>query len=119
LTPSIRIRALILLLSALVCLAIVMTGGFMYNHYAVHYGVHGWGPPEMAFLLEYLLFGSVGVILLGAALDLAAGRRLTAGFDRLASLSSRATWAATAVATAAISCTWASCSSSLALRARA
>jgi Dolichyl-phosphate-mannose-protein mannosyltransferase len=97
LTPSIRIRALILLLSGMVCLAIVMTGGFMYNHYAVHYGAHGWGPPEMAFLLEYLLFGTVAVILLGAAVDLAGGRRLTAGFDRLASLSSGATWEPTAV----------------------
>ncbi len=96
-TPSNRIRVLILLLSAMVCFAIIMTGGFKYDHYAIHYGVHGWGPPEMAFLLEYLLFGAVGVILLGAALDLAAGRRLTAGFDRLASLSSRATWAAAAV----------------------
>lgn len=101
-TPSIRIRALILLLSALVCMAIVMTGGFMYNHYVVHYGVHGWGPPEMAFLLEYLLFGTVAVILLGAALDLAAGRRLTAGFDRLASLSSGTTWEATVVVSALV-----------------
>jgi hypothetical protein len=98
LIASIRLRVLILLLSAMVCFAIVMTGGFAYNHYAVHYGTHGWGPPEIAFLLEYLQFGSVGVILLGAALDLAGGRRLNAGFDRLASLSSGAAWGATAVA---------------------
>jgi hypothetical protein len=94
-TMTVRLRILILLLSALTCFAIVMTGGFAYNHYAIGYGVHGWGPPEVAFLLQYLLFGSSAVVLLGAAFELAAGRRLTAGFDRLASLSSRSAWAAT------------------------
>jgi Dolichyl-phosphate-mannose-protein mannosyltransferase len=98
-TPSTRLRVLVLLLTGMLCLAIVLTGGFMYGHYAVHYGTHGWGPPEMAFLLEYALFGTLGVILLGAAFDLAVGRRLIAGFDRLASASSGATWGATAVAT--------------------
>ncbi len=91
-------RVLILLLSAMVCFAIVMTGGFAYNHYTIHYGVHGWGPPEIAFLLEYLLFGSVATILLAFAFDMAAGRRLTAAFDRLASLSSRSAWAVAAMA---------------------
>jgi hypothetical protein len=92
-----RIRILILLLSAMVCFAIVTTGGLAYNHYAIHYGTHGWGPPEVAFLLQYLLFGVVAVILLGAAFDLAIGPRLSAGFDRLARLSSGAAWITTAV----------------------
>ena len=80
------------LLSAMVCVAIVMTGGLAYNHYAIHYGAHGWGPPEVAFLLHYLLFGTAATILLGGTFDLAFGRRLTAGFDRLATLSSPAAW---------------------------
>jgi hypothetical protein len=50
---TIRIRVLILLLSALVCVAIVITGGLVYRHYTIHYGTHGWGPPEVAFLLHY------------------------------------------------------------------
>jgi hypothetical protein len=92
-----RIRALILLLSAMVCFAIVTTSGLAYNHYAIHYGTHGWGPPEVAFLLHYLLFGATAVLLLGAAFDLAVGRRLTAGFDRLAAISSRPAWFITAL----------------------
>jgi hypothetical protein len=99
---TVRLRVLILLLSAMVCVAIIMTGGFVYNHYAIHYGLHGWGPPEIAFLLQYLLFGSTAVILLASAFDLGAGRRLTAGFDHLASLSSRSAWTATAVAAALV-----------------
>jgi hypothetical protein len=93
-----RIRILTLVLSATLCFAIVMTGGLAYNHYAIHYGIHGWGPPEIAFLLHYLLFGTAAVILLATALDLAAGRRLAAGFDRLASLSSRSAWTITTLA---------------------
>jgi hypothetical protein len=89
---TIRIRALILLLSALLCVAIVMTGGFVYNHYAIHYGTHGWGPPEVAFLLHYLLFGTGAAILLAAAFDAAIGRRLMTGFERLGSRSSRSAW---------------------------
>ncbi|HUM18514.1 MAG TPA: glycosyltransferase family 39 protein [Candidatus Nitrosotalea sp.] len=97
---TVRIRALMLLLAALVCFSIVATGGLVYNHYAIIYGVHGWGPPEMAFLLEYLLFGSVAMILLGASFDLAMGRRLTMAFDGLASLSSRSAWIGVVVVSA-------------------
>jgi hypothetical protein len=93
-----RIRILILLLSAMVCLAIVTSSGSAYNHYAIHYGRHGWGPPEVAFLLHYLLFGATAVVLLGAALDLAMGRHLTDAFDRLATLSARSAWSLTALA---------------------
>jgi hypothetical protein len=94
---TIRIRALILLLSAMVCFAIITTSGLAYNHYAIHYGTHGWGPPEVAFLLHYLLFGTTAVLLLGAAFDLAVGRRLAAGFDRLATISPRSAWSITAL----------------------
>ncbi len=93
-----RIRILILLLLAMVCFAIVTTSGLAYNHYAIHYGRHGWGPPEVAFLLHYLLFGATSVVLLGVALDLAMGRRLTEAFDRLATLSARSAWSLTALA---------------------
>ncbi len=89
---------MILLLSAMVCFAIVATSGLAYNHYAIHYGRHGWGPPEVAFLLHYLLFGSTAVLLLGVALDLAVGRRLTEAFDRLATLSARSAWSVMALA---------------------
>ena len=88
---------LILLLSAMVCVAIVTTSGSAYNHYTIHYGSHGWGPPEVAFLLHYLLFGATSVLLLGAALDLAAGRRLTEAFDRLTALPARSAWSLTAL----------------------
>ncbi|HSL49035.1 MAG TPA: glycosyltransferase family 39 protein [Candidatus Deferrimicrobiaceae bacterium] len=97
-----RIRVLILLFWALVCFAIVTTGGLKYNHYGIHYGSHGWGPPEVAFLFHYLLFGTTAALLLGAAFDLAIGRRLTAGWDRLATLSSRSAWTVTAVLSAAV-----------------
>ena len=93
-----RIRILILLLLAMVCFAIVTTSGLAYNHYAIHYGRHGWGPPEVAFLLHYLLFGAASVLLLGVALDLAVGRRLTEAFDRLTTLSARSAWSLTALA---------------------
>jgi dolichyl-phosphate-mannose-protein mannosyltransferase len=89
---TVRLRVLILLLSGLVCLAIVMAAGLAYDHYAITYGVHGWSPTEIAFLLEYLLFGTIAVILIGAALDLAAGPRLTSAFDLLATVSSRSAW---------------------------
>ncbi|HEY7868369.1 MAG TPA: hypothetical protein VIF59_04025, partial [Methylomirabilota bacterium] len=89
---TIRIRVLILLLSALVCVAIVITGGLVYRHYTIHYGTHGWGPPEVAFLLHYLLFGTAAAILLAAAFDAAVGRRLVTGFERLGSRSSRSAW---------------------------
>jgi hypothetical protein len=92
-----RIRGLILFLSAMVCFAIVTTSGLAYSHYTIHYGTHGWGPPEVAFLLHYLLFGTIAILLLGAAFDLAVGRLLAAGFDRLATLSSRSAWAITAL----------------------
>jgi len=95
---TVRVQALILLLAAAVCLAIVATGGMAYNHYAIHYGVHGWGPPEIAFLLEYLLFGSVGVILLAAALDLMVGRGLTAAYERLVQLDPKSAWSVVAIA---------------------
>ena len=90
-----RVRILLLVLSGLACFSIIMTGGLAYNHYAIHYGTHGWGAPEIAFLLQYLLFGSIAMVLLGTALELAAGPRLTAGFDGLATLSSRSAWIAT------------------------
>ena len=99
---TIRIRVLILLLSAMVCFAIVTTSGLAYNHYAIHYGTHGWGPPEVAFLLHYLLFGTAAVLLLGTAFDLAGGRHLTRAFDRLATVPARSAWALSALAAALV-----------------
>ena len=87
-----RLRVLIFLFAGLVCLAIVTATGFAYNHYAINYGVHGWSVPEIAFLLEYLLFGTIAVILLGAAFDIAVGPRLTSAFDRLSTISSGSAW---------------------------
>ena len=85
-------RVLLLLLSAGLCFAIILTSGLAYSHYAIFYGRHGWGPPEIAFLLYYLLLGSVAVILLALALDTGLGRRLNAAFDRLASVPARSAW---------------------------
>lgn len=99
---TIRIRVLILLLSAMVCFAIVTTSGLAYNHYAIHYGTHGWSPPEVAFLLHYLLFGTAAVLLLGTAFDLAGGRHLTRAFDRLAAVPARSAWALSALAAALV-----------------
>ena len=97
-----RTRVLILLFSAMGCFAVIATSGLAYNHYAIHYGTHGWGPPEVAFLLHYLLFGAVAVLLLGAAFDLGVGHRLAAGFDRLTTLSARSAWCITALASALV-----------------
>jgi hypothetical protein len=97
-----RVQVLTLLLCAMGCVAIVLTGGFAYRNYAILYGIHGWSPPEIAFLLYYLLFGTGAVILLAIAFDLALGRRLVAGFDRLAGLSTRSGWTATAVGLLAV-----------------
>jgi len=85
-------RVLLLSLSAGVCFAIVVTSGMAYNHYAILYGLHGWSPSEIAFLLHYLLFGSLAVVLLVLALNIGLGQRLNAGFDRLASLTPRFAW---------------------------
>ncbi|HSB42194.1 MAG TPA: glycosyltransferase family 39 protein, partial [Methylomirabilota bacterium] len=97
-----RVRVLTLLLSAMVCVAIVLTGGLAYRNYAILYGIHGWSPPEIAFLLHYLLFGTGAAILLALGFDLALGRRLIAGFDALAGLSSRSAWTITAVGSLAV-----------------
>lgn len=99
---TIRIRILVRLLSAMVCFAIVTSSGLAYNHYAIHYGTHGWSPPEVAFLLHYVLFGATAVLLLAAALDLAVGRRLTEAFDRLATLPAPTAWSLTALTAALV-----------------
>ncbi len=92
-----RLQVLLLVLAGLVCFSIIMTGGLAYNHYAIHYGTHGWAPPEIAFLLQYLLFGSIAVILLGRAIELASGPQLTSAFDGLVTLSARSAWLTTAM----------------------
>ena len=85
-------RALLLSLSAGVCFAIVVTSGMAYDHYAILYGRHGWTPSEIAFLLHYLMFGSLAVVLVALALSIGVGHRLNATFDRLASIPSRLAW---------------------------
>ena len=88
-------QVLSLFLGAGVCFAVIATAGLAYNHYAIHYGVHGWGVPEIAFLLHYLLFGTFGTIMLAIAFYLASSRRLNGAFDRLGTVSTQSAWRAT------------------------
>lgn len=85
-------RALLLALGGALCLAQIRIAGLTDTGYEILYGRHGWAPGEIAFMLHYLLFGIPAAALLGGALALGLGDRLSAGFDRLAALPSRTAW---------------------------
>ena len=79
----VALRVIALAAGAALSLGALYAGGIPYAGYEVHYGRFGWGPFELAFLVNYLVFGTIAVALGGAALALAAGHRLAAAFDGL------------------------------------
>ena len=56
------------LAGALLCAAAFWVAGEAANHYTILYGRHGWGPWELAFLLNFLLLGLPCAALLARAL---------------------------------------------------
>lgn len=88
-TP-IRQVALATLVAGL-CLAVIHVSALANGYYQIYYGRFGWGLPEVAFLLHYLLFGSVAAGCFAWAASLCAGDGLSTTFDRLEALSRRAT----------------------------
>jgi hypothetical protein len=76
---------------AALCLAIIHVSALANGYYQIYYGRFGWGLPEVAFLLHYLLFGAIAAGCLAWALSLSVGDAFGRIFDRLAILSRRAT----------------------------
>jgi dolichyl-phosphate-mannose-protein mannosyltransferase len=68
------------------CVAAFWVAGTAANHYVILYGRHGWAPPEVAFLLNFVLLGLPCAALLSAALARWWGPRVAADFDRLPGL---------------------------------
>src|SRR5437660_1551465 len=68
------------------------------NHYVILYGRHGWAPPELAFLLNFVLLGLPCAALLTTALARWWGPRLAADFGRLAAVPPRTAHAAAGLA---------------------
>ena len=56
-------------------------------NYMILYGRHGWGGPETAFLLNFLLLGVPCAALLTVTLSDRLGPSLSRGFDRLSDAS--------------------------------
>jgi hypothetical protein len=80
-------RTLLWTLLGAACLAIIHVSALGNGYYQIYYGRFGWGLPEVAFLLHYLLFGAIAMWCLADALSLGVGRGLATGFDRLGALS--------------------------------
>lgn len=72
------------------CLAIIHVSALANGYYQIYYGRFGWELPEVAFLLYYLLFGTIGMLCLAYGLSLSAGEGFAIGYERLATLSLRA-----------------------------
>ena len=87
LTP--RIRAWFLTAGACLCLAEIWIEGLYYSGYLIPTGRLNWLLNELAFLLNYTLFGLPAVGLLTAALAGSVGKRLLDGYERCAKLSPR------------------------------
>jgi len=72
------------------CLAVIHVSALANGYYQIYYGRFGWGLPEVAFLLHYLLFGGVAAGCLAWVVSLRVGDGLATTFDRLEALSQRA-----------------------------
>ena len=79
-------RALLWSLLGALCLAIIHVSALANGYYQIYYGRFGWGLPEVAFLLHYVLFGTFAMACLARALSLGVGDSLARGFDRLGTL---------------------------------
>ena len=84
-------RIVLATLVAALCLAVIHVSALANGYYQIYYGRFGWGLPEVAFLLHYLLFGSAAVGCLAWALSLSVGDGFARIFDQLEALSRRAT----------------------------
>ena len=76
-----------------VCLAVIHVSALANGFYQIYYGRFGWGLPEVAFLLHYLLFGSIAAGCLAWAASVSVGDGLSRTFEGLGALSRRATLA--------------------------
>ena len=85
------LRIVLATLVAALCLAVIHVSALANGYYQIYYGRFGWGLPEVAFLLHYLLFGSAAAGCLAWALSLSVGDGFARIFDRLEALSRRAT----------------------------
>jgi hypothetical protein len=85
------LRIVLATLVAAVCLAVIHVSALANGYYQIYYGRFGWGLPEVAFLLHYLLFGSVAAGCLAWAVSLSVGDGFARIFDRLGTLSRGAT----------------------------
>ncbi len=72
-------------------LAVIHVSALANGYYQIYYGRFGWGLPEVAFLLHYLLFGSVAAGCLAWAASVSIGDGFVRTFERLRVLSRRAT----------------------------
>ncbi|PYN11029.1 MAG: hypothetical protein DME06_12865, partial [Candidatus Rokuibacteriota bacterium] len=77
------------LIGAGLCAATFWVASEAANHYVILYGRHGWAPPEVAFLLNFVLLGLPCAALLTTALARWWGPRLAADFARLADVPPR------------------------------
>ena len=73
---GLRGQALLCILGAVACIVMLYVAGIPYAIYQIQYGYLGSGPGETAFLVNYLLYGTVATALLGTALSFLNGRRL-------------------------------------------
>jgi hypothetical protein len=73
------------------CLAVIHVSALANGYYQIYYGRFGWGLPEVAFLLHYLLFGSVAAGCLAWAASARFGDGFVRAFEHLGVLSRRAT----------------------------
>jgi len=80
---GLRGQALLCILGAVACIVMLYVAGIPYAIYQIQYGYLGSGPGETAFLVNYLLYGTVATALLGTALSFLNGRRLVGLFERL------------------------------------
>jgi dolichyl-phosphate-mannose-protein mannosyltransferase len=65
------------------CGAAFWAAGAAASHYVILYGRHGWGPPEVAFLLNFVLLGLPCAALLSTAIARWWGPRVAADFERM------------------------------------
>lgn len=84
---GVLLRSLLWTVMGAACLAVIHVSAIANGYYQIFYGRFGWGQPEVAFLLHYLLFGTLGAACIAHALSGSVGEGLLAGFDRLGSLS--------------------------------
>jgi len=77
------------LIGAGLCTAAFWVASEAASHYVILYGRHGWAPPEVAFLLNFVLLGLPCAALLTIALAHWWGPRIAADFERMPDVSHR------------------------------